>query len=256
MNKINKKTYILLACLLLAAYCFYSITSLDKKDLGGGYTYYYEQDHVLGRDKTQPDIPPTIDAFSYDDEFIIAKQSLRGRCPSAMYNAPDNYVDYPLGLDSTYYWIIVKKNDSLLGPLTKSEFNEKYREMKIELPLFSDVTNRMQYKRIGKTDFYIAQMQGPNSIPCLGYKAESVFISIAEYLKDVRWNKDYLLVRCYNQYTTDSISQYYIIDYHQKHTDTVEPFTMTDYPDKEAFDSATVALGINSSEMKYTNNNI
>lgn len=96
--------------------------SHDKNDLGAGY-FYHEKG---GRDKTiistdaKRGICGEIIAYDYDDDFILAAQK-----PYENYCWFDSYVeDFPNGLDATYYWLIIKKDNIILGPYEQTKFKE------------------------------------------------------------------------------------------------------------------------------------
>ena len=72
MDKIKKIiTIFLLILILLIVWAIISFSFYDENDnLGNGYTYYSEQQHISG----EHEIPPTVIEYKYNDEIIIAKQ--------------------------------------------------------------------------------------------------------------------------------------------------------------------------------------
>lgn len=69
-------------------------------------------------------IAPSIIRYGYNNKFIIAEQK-PNRFNDVMYDS----VDYKDGRETMYYWIILKKSKTVLGPLNKNNFRslgEKY----------------------------------------------------------------------------------------------------------------------------------
>lgn len=106
---------------ILCAIACNSSCSVDGeiKELGKGYFIRYDGCDILNHDGKHKDVPPDILEYNYDRDFIIAAQRPK-QVDDAIYN---NFPEYPLGRDTTYYWLIVKDLDLELGPLSKSEFN-------------------------------------------------------------------------------------------------------------------------------------
>ncbi|MCF8358424.1 MAG: hypothetical protein K9H26_06670 [Prolixibacteraceae bacterium] len=108
-----------LFCLLL----FFSLMfDKDSKNLGANFTYDAEHNHILG----EIDIPPTVISYDHNKHFIIVKQK-----PTEFQNIIYDKIEYvyPLGRDTIYYWIIMKKEKKVIGPLDEKQFNdlkEKY----------------------------------------------------------------------------------------------------------------------------------
>lgn len=99
----------------------------DICELGGGYEYDAEHDHILG----PVDIPPFVIKYNYNKSYIIVQQDPPGRNPDAIYDKID--YKYPAGNDKVYYWIIDKTNNSYYGPVLYADFLKKCREKKINL---------------------------------------------------------------------------------------------------------------------------
>lgn len=66
------------------------------------------------------DIPPYILSYDYDRNHIIVKQS-----PQYKEYAIYDRINYPLGKNHTYYWIIIKRNKEVIGPLSYEDFIKK-----------------------------------------------------------------------------------------------------------------------------------
>ena len=103
---------LLLFLILLFSQFFYTGT----KKLGNNITYYDENKVIFGK----VDVPPTILSYDYDKQFIIVKQKPR-KYPNA--TKSDRGI-YPSGRDTIYYWLIIKAEEKVLGPLDFEEFKE------------------------------------------------------------------------------------------------------------------------------------
>ena len=98
-------------------------TSDYTENLGGGYFFRNEGGDIkdiLCKKPKGGEIPSTVIAFDYDKNFIIAKQ--RPKLPQDILYEK-NY-NYELGVDTTYFWLIIKKSHLVLGPLNEKEFRE------------------------------------------------------------------------------------------------------------------------------------
>ena len=104
---------ILLFILLLF---FLQMFDTDSKNLGSSFIYSDVHKHILGK----IDIPPTIISYDYDKHFIIVKQKPK-KYNEEIYDKI-KYI-YPLGRDTVYYWLIIKDNHTVYGPLDIDEFN-------------------------------------------------------------------------------------------------------------------------------------
>lgn len=96
-------------------------------NLGDGYTLVAEggrTSFVIGSGQDAVEVPYGVSSFAFDDKFILLEQRPR-ETDDIMFRP----VQYPHGRDSTYYWLIVKKNDSLIGPLLRNRFRLKRSEM-------------------------------------------------------------------------------------------------------------------------------
>lgn len=118
--------YIVLSFVLILQCC----TSDYTKNLGGGYFFRNEggdlQD-ILCEEPKGGEIPSTVIAYDYDKNFIIALQ--RPKLPQDILYKK-NY-NYESGANTTYYWLIIKKNHLVFGPLKENEFIEVKKKYKI-----------------------------------------------------------------------------------------------------------------------------
>lgn len=89
-------------------------------DLSGGYIYRDEGGDIkdIFNRNGMGEIPATVNAYDYDDDFIIAKQ--RPKWPGdPLY---ERQPDYWLGIQYEYYWIIDLKQGTILGPLDEAGY--------------------------------------------------------------------------------------------------------------------------------------
>lgn len=107
-------------CIALILQC---CTSDYIENLGEGYFFRNEGGDlkdILSKEPKGGEIPSTVIAFDYDKNFIIAKQRPK-LSQDILY---ENNYNYELGADTTYFWLIIKKNHLVLGPLKEKEFIE------------------------------------------------------------------------------------------------------------------------------------
>ena len=97
----------------------------NTRILGDGYWYDIEGKRVFGPDI---DIPPTAKIVECTRYYIIVEQHPKPEREDAMYEYEYNY---PYGRDTTYYWIIYKKENSFIGPIVPSELDSILIEMDI-----------------------------------------------------------------------------------------------------------------------------
>lgn len=113
---------ILIAILLLVS------CSDGTKELGGDYFLSIEGESanaIFNRGQDVKGIPPSVLRYGYNGEFIIAEQR-PNRYKDIMYEE----IDYRNGRQALYYWIILKKSRTVLGPFDKGQFlqsREKYK---------------------------------------------------------------------------------------------------------------------------------
>lgn len=117
------KTTIKISLLSLSIMMFLTaiLFSCDNKsiDLGSHFIYDTEHQYISGHQigilypliiKHQPnrkDIPPIVMDYKYDNDYILVKQ--KPKIPLEQIYYDYNEIIYPSGLDTTYYWIIEKK---------------------------------------------------------------------------------------------------------------------------------------------------
>lgn len=102
------------------------------KKLGNGYTFVHEgysEKYIFHEHPAKGgEVPPTVISYDYNKHFIIAKQK-----PSDYGEATYSGIEYvyPLGRDSVYYWLIVKQEKKVLGPLDYDSFLKLKKEYKV-----------------------------------------------------------------------------------------------------------------------------
>lgn len=103
-----------------------------SKDLGGGYTYMNEGGGDAAIFHQYPskggEIPPSIVSYKYDKDYITAKQ-----IPDTVSMAMGYYREYVYNgsLNKYYYWLVIKKDLKILGPLDIDQFNQKRKEYNV-----------------------------------------------------------------------------------------------------------------------------
>lgn len=123
------KTTIKVTISLLFAICAIAILCVvanqhygeEYRSLGRGYIYSCQRNDILNFSRPSQDIPPRVEDIGYSGSFIIVKQSPKGRNVPDIYQV-ENTVFFD-GLDSTYYWVIDKKTDTVTGPMSKEDFD-------------------------------------------------------------------------------------------------------------------------------------
>ena len=98
----------------------------NTRILGDGYWYDIEGKRVFGPDI---DIPPTAKIIKCKRDYVIVEQ-YPPKYDDAIYEYEYNY---PYGRDTTYYWIIYKKEHSFVGPFLRSELDFILLERNIQL---------------------------------------------------------------------------------------------------------------------------
>lgn len=120
------KWYIVFCVAVILQCC----TSDYTENLGGGYFFRNEGGDlkdILSKEPKGGEIPSTVIAFDFDKNFIIAKQ--RPKLPQdILYKKSYNY---ELGANTTYFWLIIKKNRLVLGPLKEKEFREVRKRFEV-----------------------------------------------------------------------------------------------------------------------------
>jgi len=122
--------YSLLFTFCCFALVFQSCTSDNSINLGKGYFYRDEGKDIkdiLCENSKGGEIPATVLAYAYDNKFIIAKQ--RPKLPQDhLYKKDYRYTIK----NNLFYWIIVKENNVVFGPLNMQEY--KSIRLKYKIP--------------------------------------------------------------------------------------------------------------------------
>ena len=123
-------------CIVLHLLCSLFIQSCISdsiKNLGNGYFYRDEgermsEDYCFVKIPMVENSPATVLDYIYNDEYIIAKQ--KPKYPQE----PLYKRKYEYGTnDSLFYWIILKTNDVVLGPLSWQEYLDM--RLKYQIPI-------------------------------------------------------------------------------------------------------------------------
>ena len=119
------KNIIRIITIIILPNFFYSCNGSDGTvELSGNYFLRNEGKYVndiLSHGKSSLEIQANVLKYNYNDNFIIAEQK-PNKTDDPLYEKTYNYKE---GRNKIYYWIIVVKKDSLLGPLNKSEFDQE-----------------------------------------------------------------------------------------------------------------------------------
>ena len=126
LNLLNRNIkVILLIILAFVLFLFFSfLFDNDTKNLGNNFMYDAECKHITGK----VDIPPKIISYDFDKHFIVVKQKPK-EFNEAIYDKME-YV-YPLGRDTVYYWLIIKEDKEVLGPLDSIQFCEETKKYSV-----------------------------------------------------------------------------------------------------------------------------
>lgn len=136
LNKCSKIVVVSMSFIVLL-WCTYCCgKDCAREYLGGNYYYYYEVKAIMGENSDMIDIPDDVVLYKYDSLYIIAKQ-----IPNCYYDSIYNYREdftpraYSLGLDTVYYWIIMKKGQEVLGALLYDDYIKQMKILNITLNL-------------------------------------------------------------------------------------------------------------------------
>jgi hypothetical protein len=104
----------------------------STESLGNGYYYRHEGGELNDIYNKHPnpngrEIPANVIAYDFDDDFIIAKQ--KPKLPQDPLYEKD--YKYNRGDNEFYYWLIVKNEELVLGPLNLEEFNIQRSNQKV-----------------------------------------------------------------------------------------------------------------------------
>lgn len=86
--------------------------------LGEGYWYDIDGKRIFGPDI---DIPPVSDVIFNSTAILVVRQKPLKHTEEAIY---EHTYNYPMGRDSTYYWIIYKKEKRYVGPILEHEYKD------------------------------------------------------------------------------------------------------------------------------------
>ena len=114
MDKVIKIIVLIVSFIGFVFLLRWCILKTDIIDLGAGLRYDVQRKDILGR---RDDIPPIVLSYKSNKNFIVVKQ--RPRNGENVIYANYNYSEE---CDTLYYWIIVKSNETFIGPLTYNEF--------------------------------------------------------------------------------------------------------------------------------------
>jgi hypothetical protein len=127
MDKINIIRVIKILLLLFVSVALQSCNYNDNKNLGSSFVYYADHKMISSSTGECGGIPSSVLEYNHDKSFIIATQKPIENDPNALLY--DSEYTYREGYNTVYYWIILKDNKKVIGPMSKSEFieaREKY----------------------------------------------------------------------------------------------------------------------------------
>lgn len=124
MDKIRLKieSFLFIILTLSVLFLLNNCTSDLTKKLGDGYIYRNEGGTIKEIYCESPnggEIPATVVEYVYDNKFIIAKQM--PKIPHDLLYEK-TYV-YSNGIDNFYYWLIIKGENVVFGPLSMTELD-------------------------------------------------------------------------------------------------------------------------------------
>ena len=99
----------------------------DDKNLGDGFVYFADHKMISNINGSCGEIPSNVLEYKHDKKFIVATQKPIENNPNVLLYDTAYY--YKQGYDNIYYWIILKEEKIIIGPMTKIEFldvREKY----------------------------------------------------------------------------------------------------------------------------------
>lgn len=117
-------------------FCSCNFSSDYSKDLSNECFLRYEGKElcdILCNSSTESEIPANIIKYYYDENYILAIQKPK-KNPDVLYNKEYNY---PNGLDSVYYWIVINKQNKFIGPLNKNDFEKILK--------FNSISNKIEW---------------------------------------------------------------------------------------------------------------
>lgn len=136
MNKIIQ-TIIVLMVIVLDLF----LTPRDNPiNLGDGYYFFNRQIF----NSSGKEIPNNIVNYVFNKQYIIALQK-PDKFPTEY--EKDLNLNYENGRNEVYYWLIIKKESKLYGPILKEDFETLCSKLLIDVP---EDFNIFRYKIIGE----------------------------------------------------------------------------------------------------------
>jgi Protein of unknown function (DUF3997) len=120
----HRSGIVIFLCLLI------SCSSDATKELGGSYFLRIEGEstnEILNYEPNKNGIPPAVLKYNFNDSFIIAEQK-PNKFNDVMH---DDSIEYPNGRKRLYYWLILKHNNKLIGPMNGVEFKAARNKYKV-----------------------------------------------------------------------------------------------------------------------------
>lgn len=129
MDKISIIMVNKILLLLFVSVALQSCNYNDNKNLGSSFVYYADHKMIANYTGECGGIPSSVLEYNYDKSYIIAAQKPIENDPNALlYDSEYKYIE---GYDAVYYWIILKNNKKVIGPMSKSEFIEARRKYNV-----------------------------------------------------------------------------------------------------------------------------
>lgn len=134
---------------LIAFLCAISCGSDWSEKLGDGYVYVEEGrewNFILG---PILNIPPIITSYTFDDSYIVATQMpLPSNLLNYYHSAFEDFI-YPEGKSGPFYWVVIKKEQNIFGPLDEEGLRiikDRYQipeRLKNKIPVLSKKEDRI-----------------------------------------------------------------------------------------------------------------
>ena len=141
--------------------CAVSCGSDWSEKLGDGYVYVEEGrewNFILG---PILNIPPNITSYTFDDSYIVATQMpLPSNLLNYYHSAFEDFI-YPEGKSGPFYWVVIKKEQNIFGPLDE----EGLRIIKDRYQIPERLKNRTPV--LSKKENRISDYSGPSTIAAI-----------------------------------------------------------------------------------------
>jgi len=118
MKKYFKIIFLIIGAIILLS--IFLIFWTDNKNLGNGYVYYSDKKMISSSNGLFGEIPSVVMSYDYDNNIIIAKQKPLENDPNALLY--DFEYKYFKGYNTIYYWIIIKKENKVIGPMNEEDY--------------------------------------------------------------------------------------------------------------------------------------